>query len=120
MGIKCLLLYIVYTGLLYFPSVLYAKDMDELINNPFKRPDFLMENSGGVPVITEGGAGFVLDLRAILAAGKLSIVNIGGKFYKIGDVVDGYQIVEIHEGSAVFMKNGKRVIAVVHDNKSVE
>ena len=49
------------------------------------------------------------ELRAIMMAGPKSIVNVEGTLVRIGEEIDGYRLVEVHEETAVFVNNGKRV-----------
>ena len=49
------------------------------------------------------------ELRAILMAGPKSIVNVDGALVQIGELVNGYRLVEVHEETAVFIYNKKRV-----------
>jgi hypothetical protein len=45
-------------------------------------------------------------ITSILQAGDQAIVMIKGKTYRVGEVVDGYRVVEIRTRSAVFQGNG--------------
>lgn len=49
------------------------------------------------------------ELRAIMLAGPKSIVNIGGMLVGIGEQTNGYRLVEVHQETAVFVNNKKRV-----------
>ncbi|MDO8596483.1 MAG: hypothetical protein Q7R45_07650 [Sulfuricaulis sp.] len=49
------------------------------------------------------------ELRAIMMAGPKSIVNVEGALVRIGEQIDGYRLVEVHEETAVFVNNNKRV-----------
>jgi len=49
------------------------------------------------------------ELRAIMVAGPKSIVNVAGALVRIGEQIDGYRLVEVHEETAVFVNNKKRV-----------
>ncbi len=46
-----------------------------------------------------------LELRAILHAGRESLVNVGGVILGIGEEVDGYRLVKVEEREAVFRKD---------------
>lgn len=49
------------------------------------------------------------ELRAIMVAGPKSIVNVAGTLVRIGEQINGYRLVEVHEETAVFVNNKKRV-----------
>jgi hypothetical protein len=46
-------------------------------------------------------------LTATLRAGRNSMVIVDGKTIKLGDIIDGYQLVDVKELSAVFTKNSQ-------------
>lgn len=85
-----------------------ADQNPQLQFNPFKRPGFLVapNKQAGVKAVTKQGQ---LDLRAVMVAGRDSLVNISGEFYGIGDKVDGYRLVSVGEHHAVFIRNGKKL-----------
>ena len=90
-----------------------------LHRNPFAHP--LPESSqpapdpaGAVP-----GSSVPLELRGTMLAGPNSLVNIGGWILGIGQEVEGYRIVAIHEREVVVEKNGEqRTLSL--DSKDVE
>ncbi|OIQ96189.1 hypothetical protein GALL_218180 [mine drainage metagenome] len=49
------------------------------------------------------------ELRAIMLAGPKSIVDVSGVLVRIGEHINGYHLVEVHEETAVFVNNKKRV-----------
>jgi hypothetical protein len=49
------------------------------------------------------------ELRAVLVAGPKSIVNVGGALVRIGEQINGYRLVEVHEETAVFVNDKKTV-----------
>jgi hypothetical protein len=51
-----------------------------------------------------------LALTAILQAGQNSMVILAGKTLKLGDVFEGYRLVEIQERAAVFSKDQKNLV----------
>lgn len=90
-----------------------------LHKNPFAHP--LPESSQ--PVQDAAGAApeasLALELRGTMLAGAGSLANIGGMILGIGQEVDGYRIVSIHERQVVVEKNGEqRTLSV--DNEDVE
>jgi hypothetical protein len=83
--------------------------------NPFARPA-----RSALPAVTaepSSAAGPTFVLRATMAAGANSLVNIDGRIVAIGDDYAGYRLVSVGEGSAVFMRNGIRFpVAVRNQN----
>jgi len=51
-----------------------------------------------------------LALTAILQNGHNSMVILAGKTLKLGDVFEGYRLVEIQERAAVFSKDQKNLL----------
>jgi hypothetical protein len=81
-----------------------------LRHDPFARPSF-----GGLPQ-RAAPAGRpatpapvdpkrLLNVHAVMVAGAASIANIDGVMVRVGDYVQGYQLVEVDERGAVFEKN---------------
>ncbi len=90
-----------------------------LHKNPFAHP--LPESSQPVPGVAgaELETSLALELRGTMLAGSESLVNISGLILGVGQEVDGYRIVSIHERQVVVEKNGEqRTLSV--DNEDVE
>jgi hypothetical protein len=90
-----------------------------LHKNPFAHP--LPESSQPVPGAANPApeVPVPLELRGTMLAGADSLANIGGLILGIGQEVDGYRIVAIHERQVVVEKNGEqRTLSV--DNEDVE
>ncbi len=49
------------------------------------------------------------ELRAVMLAGRASMANVDGAVVRIGEEVNGYRLVELRDGEAVFTKDGERV-----------
>ncbi len=49
-----------------------------------------------------------LELRALLVAGAASIANVGGTMLAIGDEIDGYRLMSVSQGEAMFQKGAKQ------------
>lgn len=49
------------------------------------------------------------DLRAIVVAGKHSMVKVGKVVVELGEEIDGYRLVSVTESKAVFAKGRRRV-----------
>jgi hypothetical protein len=62
-------------------------------------------------------AAIPLELRGTMLAGSDSLANIGGLILGIGQEVEGYRIVSIHERWVVIEKNGEqRTLSVDHED----
>lgn len=100
---KAILLAVLATAAL--PSVGLAEEASLLQNNPFKRPVFnTAVSSVPTPDSLSGVVG--LDLRAILVAGRDSLVNVDGTIIRVGQEHDGYRLVSVDEDAVVFHKDG--------------
>jgi len=49
------------------------------------------------------------ELRAIMVAGPDSMVDVGGALVRLGEHINGYRLVEVHDETAVFVNDKKRV-----------
>ena len=85
-----------------------------LQHDPFARPAL-----GAIPANAAAGAASrraqgapavapKLNLQAVLVAGPHSIANVDGVMVRVGDAIQGYRLVAVHDRSAVFEKNGAR------------
>ena len=72
--------------------------------NPFARPARSAPSAVTAGPAAETAPTF--SLRATMAAGANSLVNIDGRIVAIGEVYAGYRLVSVGEGSAVFVRNG--------------
>lgn len=79
---------------------------DAADRNPFARPSHAAAGPAATQAPVQGPPSF--DLRATMAAGADSLVNIDGRIIAIGAMYAGYRLVSVGEGTAVFMKNGVR------------
>ncbi|CAN5168181.1 hypothetical protein BH24PSE2_BH24PSE2_14610 [soil metagenome] len=87
--------------LLVAGSCCMASETDAPGRNPFARP---AEAPAQVRPAAARGPGF--SLRATMAAGAHSLANVDGEILKLGDVVEGYRLIAVGEGTAVFAKQG--------------
>jgi hypothetical protein len=81
-------------------------EADKLQHDPFVRPVLVAQPTSAAPASAPAATP---ELRAIMAAGPESIVNIEGVLLRRGEEFNGYRLVEVHEETAVFVKNSKRV-----------
>ncbi len=84
-----------------------------LRHDPFSRPAAAKpqrvaegEKSGTAPAREEE---WNPELRAVMLAGRASMANVSGTVVRIGEEVNGYRLVEVRDGEAVFTKGGERV-----------
>lgn len=101
-------------GLLCLPGLAPAQ-ADGLKHDPFARPVLAPRPAPAAPVPGDSVKAPVPEpvwkpeLRAVMVAGPKSIVNVAGVLVRIGEQIDGYRLVEVHEETAVFVNNKKRV-----------
>lgn len=85
-----------------------------LQHDPFARPAFsALPTSGtdGAPArqaqaVRDGNP--KLKLHAVLLAGPDSMANVDGVLVRVGESVQGYRLVSVHDRSAVFEKNNAK------------
>lgn len=85
-----------------------ADEVRRLRHDPFDRSDWPPKTAASTTT-PAAEAAWRPQLRAIVAAGGASMVNVGGRLLRIGDETDGYRLVEVRERSAVFVRQGARV-----------
>jgi hypothetical protein len=90
-----------------------------LQHDPFVRPAFAMpavaNNPASAANAATGGLPDKLpfELLSVINAGSRSLVNAGGKFIKLQEKIEGYQLVSVGNGKAVFVKDGVRLEAEI-------
>jgi hypothetical protein len=89
---------------------------DGLTHDPFARPAFLKATPPPAAQARNNvGRGALPEpvwqpaLTAVMMAGPKSLVNVDGTILRIGEAINGHQLVEVHEETAVFVRNRKRV-----------
>ena len=80
-----------------------------LRHDPFARPDLAMAPASGAQASELAAKEWKPQLRAVIAAGKSSMVNVEGTIVSLGGQIDGFRLTRVEEGKAVFMKDGVRV-----------
>ena len=81
-------------------------DEPPLKHDPFHRPG----SSGGTSAQRRDVASWRPELRATLGAGAGSLVNLGGVILRIGEETHGYQLVEVGDREATFLRGEARVV----------
>ena len=77
--------------------------------DPFKQPEYSPVPKKGITSDTRSEREvWFPQLRATMRAGHRSMANINGEILKIGDKIDGFELVEVHERDAYFIKEGMK------------
>jgi hypothetical protein len=79
---------------------------DKLAHDPFVRPVLPTRSTSTSPT---SESEWKPELRAVMVAGSESIVNIEGALLRLGEQFNGYRLIEVHEESAIFVNNNKKV-----------
>lgn len=97
------------TCLLLALSVSHAASGDTTLQtNPFIQPDDNAALQGHANGKTRDNGTQTMELRGIIRAGTYSLADIGGSIVGIGEVVNGYTLVAVHELHVVLDKDGTR------------
>lgn len=56
-------------------------------------------------------------LTSTLRAGKNSMIIVDGLVLKLGEKIDGYKLIAVHDRTAVFLKNQKHTRLTLDDNE---
>lgn len=89
-----------------------AENTAELINNPFTQPEFLSSEKNS-SFVANTAKGYALDIRATIADGEDSLVNVGGTIIKIGEELNGFKLMSVTEDKVVFSKNNALVTVIM-------
>ena len=111
------------TTMLWAASVLIALPMLaeaadpplELRRNPFERPVLEKLAASTVTRNSVVRAGEEPGLRAVLVAGSKSSVDFGGVIIQIGESTNGYQLLSVEEGRAIFSNKGKKIAISLYE-----
>ncbi len=93
----------------FIAGIASAQDAPPVLrNNPFSRPpsDFVIEDRVSATPIEV--AGEVPEVQATMIGSVNRLANVDGRILQVGDEINGYSIVEIHEQYAVFEREGRR------------
>lgn len=115
----------------YFIALLCAfctSQAETLQHDPFARPlltartDTAAANTGATTVATNSDPVSTWNpkLTAIMVAGKHSLVNLEGKLIRIGEESDGYRLVQVKDGEAIFKKDNQRVVLRMENQAPAE
>ena len=92
-----------------------------LKTNPFERPLVTSSKDDEPEVAVEETPQTSMELRGTMAAGKNSLANIGGEILAIGQEINGYRLVAIHQRHVVLQKNEfQRTLLIDRDTEEAE
>ena len=79
------------------------------LRNPFRFP--LPEQSATRPSAADSvqGESLILHLRATLVSDKDPLAVVGGRILAVGEEIQGYRLLSVGEGEAVFSHGGRRL-----------
>ena len=80
-----------------------------LQRNPFERPAVELLKADASAINDSRRERQEPMLRGVLVAGDRSVVDFGGVILQIGESSDGYRLLSVGDGEAVFRKNGRKV-----------
>lgn len=102
--------------LLLVPALTAAADTRiELRRNPFDRPTFEVLQGNAANSSTPSAETGAPGLRAVLFAGEKSVVNFGGVIMQIGESTNGYELLAVEEGRAIFLSKGKKIVFSLYE-----
>jgi hypothetical protein len=97
------------------PTLAHAEEpvTYRISRDPFVVPKFVIAATApAVPVVKEKPVAELLfrsmNLRAAVSAGRNSLVNVDGKIIAMGEKLEGYKLIKVGNGDAVFESNGMR------------
>ena len=101
---SCHLMLIGLLVILLLPSAAAHAVGIELQTNPFERP--VIEENGEADQKTPEKTAFPeMALRGTMAAGPYSLADIGGDILALGQEINGYTLIAVHQRHVVLQKN---------------
>jgi hypothetical protein len=91
--------------------VAQTTDAPVLIHDPFAEPvlrkltESKNDTKNSQPDASEP---WVPNLTSTLRAGKNSMAIVNGRVIKLGEEIEGYDLIEVHERSVVLVKDGQK------------
>ena len=91
---------------------------DTLKHDPFARPALaalqrLKPQAQSAAAISAQEPVWNPELKAVMLAGAKSMVDVDGQMVGIGEEIHGHKLLEVRDGEAVFIKDGKRRIVAM-------
>ncbi len=111
-------------GLMFASSLVAQPELMSLRNNPFDRPEILEEHPAAPTTSPVASAAaippeeIVLDLTATLVSENAPMVVVDGERLALGEKIEGFKLVAVMEGKAVFTRAGKKYSFTIVDEKS--
>ena len=97
-----------------------AEPQTELQRNPFSRPA-VEELTIETTAVNQGlSAERDPGLRAVLVAGKNSVVDIGGVILQVGECTDGLCLLSVAEGIARVSRNDEEIVLSLYEQDNGE
>lgn len=91
-----------------------AANAQPLRNDPFARPrlgsEAALASSADGPPAAEPAPPWQPELRGVMQAGAASLANVGGRVVTIGESVDGWRLVRVDDGTALFVHGRRQTI----------
>ena len=90
----------------------------QVIHDPFEMP-VLQQNTepeNNVIQAPDQAPRIQLRLFSTLRAGKNSMANVSGRILKVGETIDGYKLIAVHERSVDMLKNQQRTHLTLDDS----
>ena len=99
-------------GLLPVATLAEESNLLALQNNPFTRPEVLKAKPAPPP--TQQRAAVVpekleFELSATMVSGIMPMVVVNGELLGIGDRIEGFELIAVMEGKAIFTRAGKKI-----------
>lgn len=92
-------------------------DSASIQHDPFQKPELNKTIINAVsPTGHEALVAWAPKLIMTLRAGRNSMANVNGKIIRLNENIEGYRLIEVHERSAVFVKQGKLTRLTLDDN----
>lgn len=91
-----------------------------LQRNPFERPATEQLTANAATLNDDLTAGRDPGLRAVLVAGSKSVVDFGGVILQIGESINGYSLLSVEEGKAIFSRNDKKIVFSLYEQENSE
>lgn len=105
---------------LLFASIVSAEPgLQTLQKNPFSRPDILKakpRSQTRLKNVVIPPEEIELDLTATMVSETSPMVVVDGEFLTIGDKIEGFKLIAVMEGKAIFTQGGKRYSFSVADD----
>ncbi len=102
--LKFFMLYI-----LLYPLFSVADSVVDLEFDPFRIPTFAIQRDRDSASLTPQALAWKPELRATMIAGNNSMANVDGAIIKVGEEIQGYTLLEVRMGAAIFIKDGNPV-----------